>query len=87
MVVQAREAETSMLEISNLSHLFASKVEQQSSEVEMLYTQAEQTSENLQRGNAYVDSAAKHSRDFRLLVLSFLLVASFALLFLDWFYD
>jgi hypothetical protein len=53
----------------------------------MLSQQAEQTSENLVRGNAYLDSAAKHSRDFRLLVLSFLLTASFALLFLDWFYD
>ena len=87
MVEQAREAESSMLEISKLSHLFATKVEQQSTEVEMLSHQAEQTSENLVRGNAYLDSAAKHSRDFRLLVLSFLLIASFALLFLDYFYD
>jgi hypothetical protein len=43
--------------------------------------------ENLVRGNAYLDSAAKHSRDFRLLILSFLLIASFALLFLDYYYD
>ena len=49
--------------------------------------QAEETSENLVRGNQMLDSAAKHSRDFRLLVLSFLITASFALLFLDWYYD
>lgn len=87
MVDQARQAEHSMLEISKLSHLFATKVEQQNTEVELLYQHAEQTSENLVRGNAYLDSAAKHSRDFRLLVLSFLLTASFSLLFLDWYYD
>ena len=87
MVDQARQAESSMLEISKLTHLFATKVEQQNVEVEMLSQHAEQTSENLVRGNAYLDSAAKHSRDFRLLVMSFLLIASFSLLFLDWYYD
>ena len=117
-----------MIEITNLSHSFATKVEEQSSEVETLFTQvcapdrrsepacswlgvlvtmesgrlpctnsdllnarhdvqAEQTSENLVRGNTYLDSAAKHSRDFRLMVLTLLLVASFSLLFLDWYYE
>mmetsp|Transcript_1152 Transcript_1152/g.3183 ORF Transcript_1152/g.3183 Transcript_1152/m.3183 type:complete len:336 (+) Transcript_1152:81-1088(+) len=87
MVEQAREAESRMLEISQLSHSFATKVEEQSSEVETLFEQAEQTSENLVRGNAYLDSAAKHSRDFRLIVLVVLMVSSFCLLFLDWYYD
>ena len=32
--------------------------------------QAEETAENLVRGNELLDSAAKHSRDFRLLVLA-----------------
>lgn len=86
MVEQAREAEGSMLEISKLSHLFATRVEQQSTEVDLLYEHAEHTSENLVRGNASLDSAAKHSRDFRLLVLSFLLISTCALLFLDWYY-
>jgi len=85
-VEQAREAESRMLEISHLSHSFAN-VDQQSSEVEALFKQAEQTSENLVRGNAYLDSATKQSRDFRLLVLSFFLFSSFGLLFLDWYYD
>ena len=67
--------------------LFATKVEQQSSEVEMLFHHAEQTSENLVRGNAYLDSAAKHSRDFRFFALTFLIIASFSLIFLDWYYD
>lgn len=87
MVEQAREAETRMLEISSLSHSFATKVDEQESEVETLFQHAEQTSENLVRGNAYLDSAAKHSRDFRLLVLSILLLSSFGLLFLDWYYE
>lgn len=63
------------------------QIEQQSSDIEQLFRQAEETSENVVRGNQYIDSAAKHSRDFRLLVLAFLITASFALLFLDWFYD
>jgi len=82
----ARRAEASMLEVSSLSHMFASKVEQQSHQVETLFTDAESTSENLTLGNRYIDSAAKHSRDFRLLVLTFLLVASLSLIFLDWYY-
>ena len=86
MVEQAREAEEKMLEISNLSHLFASKVEQQSNEVDMLFVQAEQTAENLASGNAALDSAARHARDFRLMMLTFLITASCALLFLDWYY-
>ena len=44
MVEQARAAESSMLEISQLSHLFATRVEQQTVEIEMLSHQAEQTS-------------------------------------------
>ena len=44
VVEQAREAESSMLEISKLSHLFATKVEQQSIEIDQLAHQAEQTS-------------------------------------------
>ena len=60
---------------------------QHSRDIEQLFRQAEETSENLVRGNQLLDSAAKHSRDFRLLVLSFLITASFALLFLDWWYD
>ncbi|EOD36093.1 hypothetical protein EMIHUDRAFT_226983 [Emiliania huxleyi CCMP1516] len=72
-----RGADASMLEVSSLSHMFASKIEQQSHQ---------STSENLTLGNRYIDSAAKHSRDFRLLVLTFLLVASLSLIFLDWYY-
>ena len=85
MVDQAKEAEGRMLEISNLSHLFASKIEQQSTEVEQLYAQAEATAENLVRGNVNIDAASKHSRDFRLVILTILLVATVSLLFLDWY--
>ena len=74
-----------MLEIANLAHLFASKVEQQAVGVDLLGVHAEATAENMVRGNAYIDSASKHSRDFRLVVLTILLVATFALLFLDWY--
>ena len=75
-----------MLEISNLSHMFASKIEQQSKEVALLDQLTEATAENLVRGNAHIDAASKHSRDFRLVVLTILFVATFALLFLDYYY-
>eukprot|EP00966_Prymnesium_polylepis_P046662 1081741-Prymnesium_polylepis.1 len=84
---QAREAEKSVLEISTLSHLFSSKVDEQAQQIDQLHEIAEQTSENLVSGNQYIDSAAKHSRDFRLWMLTVMLVASFSLLFLDWYYD
>ena len=56
-----------------------------SSAIELLSAHADATAENLVRGNAYIDSASKHSRDFRLVVLTILFVATFALLFLDWY--
>ena len=87
VVEQAREAEQSVLHLSTLSHIFSTKVDEQSHEIARLHESAEQTSENLTKGNNYLDSAAKHSRDFRLYALVFLLSASFSLLFLDWFYD
>jgi hypothetical protein len=49
----ARRAEASMLEVSNLSHLFATKIEQQSHDIEQLSTDAEHTSENIVMGNRY----------------------------------
>ena len=114
-----------VLEISNLSHLLSSKIEQQRHEVgqrtsripagrhalwpalmaaalhicrltasalavppqvELLDQLTESTAENLVRGNAHIDAASKHSRDFRLVVLTFLFVATFSLLFLDAWY-
>ena len=51
----------------------------------MLHRQAEETAENLVRGNAHLDAASKHSRDFRLVILTILLVATVSLLFLDWY--
>ena len=87
MLEDARQAEASMLEISNLSQLFSGKVAQQSHEVDRLVSMAEETSENIVRGNQYIDSAAKHSRDFRFFALTFLIIASFSLIFLDWYYD
>ena len=53
----------------------------------MLHRQAEETAENLVRGNQYLDSAAKHSRDFRLFIITFMLIAAFGMLFLDFYYD
>ena len=57
------------------------------SEIASAVPSAPQTSDNLVKGNEYLDSAAQHARDFRLLVLAFLITASFSLLFLDWYYD
>ncbi|KAL1527760.1 hypothetical protein AB1Y20_009145 [Prymnesium parvum] len=87
MVEQTREAEKSVLEISTLSHLFSSKVDEQTHEIEHLHQIAEQTSENVIKANQSLESAAKHSRDFRLFLITIMLVASFSLLFLDWYYD
>ena len=86
MVTQARQAETHALELSKLNHLFAANIEQQASGVDTLLGNTEQALENIYDGNAHIDSAARHARDSRLFVLTFLLVAIFALAFLDWYY-
>jgi hypothetical protein len=49
--------------------------------------QAVQTSVNVTRGNLHLRQALRYSAAARRYVMVLLLVASFGLLFLDWFYS
>lgn len=48
--------------------------------------QAVKATENISRGNVHLQSAIQHNAAARKYVLALLLLASFALLFFDWYY-
>eukprot|EP00164_Ancoracysta_twista_P012504 GFYU01019645.1.p1 GENE.GFYU01019645.1~~GFYU01019645.1.p1 ORF type:complete len:295 (+),score=45.24 GFYU01019645.1:131-1015(+) len=83
MVDQVRQVEGRMVEISQLSHIFATKVLEQSQEIENIYNLAVQSTQNIEAGNKELDKAAKSGVGFRFMILFFLLFMSFALLVLD----
>lgn len=82
---EARTLESKMLEISELLTLFSEKVAEQHETVEALYEDAQTSHEYLVKSTEQLRSAAAHGVDFRLFVMLFLIIASFSLLFLEWF--
>ena len=84
---RANEAEQRMADIAAMSSQLSHYLHEQDEAIGEIRKDLDVTNDNLQTGNAYLDSAARHSRDFRIFILTFLLVASFSLLFLDWYYD
>ena len=87
MNTMANEAEQRMADIAAMSSQLSHYLHEQDEAIGEIRKDLDVTNDNLQTGNAYLDSAARHSRDFRIFILTFLLVASFSLLFLDWYYD
>lgn len=57
----------------------------QSEQIEKLYTQAVEATQNIGRANVQLGKAVRTNRSARKYLLAFFLVASLALLFLDWF--
>lgn len=82
---QTRMVEQQLAEISNLQMLFASKVQEQETEIESIHNLGMRSTVHMNRAIQHLSGATHKSVDFRLLVLTFLLTASFALLFLDWY--
>ena len=87
MNTMANEAEQRMADIAAMSSQLSHYLHEQDEAIGEIRKDLDVPNDNLQTGNAYLDSAARHSRDFRIFILTFLLVASFSLLFLDWYYD
>eukprot|EP00850_Spirogloea_muscicola_P017687 SM000154S01422 [mRNA] locus=s154:270731:272748:- [translate_table: standard] len=81
----AREAESKMLEMSALSHLFSTHIVQQAHQIEQLYQQAVEATHNVEKGNKELVKTVRSNKDNRTFLLLFLIVASLALLFLDWY--
>tara|TARA_B110000977_G_scaffold201877_1_gene299664 strand:+ start:12473 stop:13495 length:1023 start_codon:yes stop_codon:yes gene_type:complete len=81
---QVRAAEASVVEISALSSLFAQHIHTQAAQIEQLYSQAVESTKNLQTGNVELRKTIKRRGDAQRFVGYLLFLATFLLMFVDW---
>jgi hypothetical protein len=79
---QARQIERSVMEISEMQRFFAAQLSQQNETVEQIAQLAERTRANVDIATGELQRASKRGVSFRTFVMLFLLVCSFALLYL-----
>ncbi|XP_010247314.1 PREDICTED: syntaxin-81-like isoform X3 [Nelumbo nucifera] len=80
-----QETETKMVEMSALNHLMATHVLQQAQQIELLYEQAVEATNNVEMGNKELSQAMQRNSSSRTFLLLFLFVLTFSILFLDWY--
>ncbi|XP_072960462.1 syntaxin-81 [Typha angustifolia] len=80
-----QETETKMVEMSALNHLMSTHVLQQAQQIEHLYEQAVEATNNVERGNKELSQAITRNSSSRTFLLLFLFVLTFSILFLDWY--
>eukprot|EP00897_Mesotaenium_endlicherianum_P003361 jgi/Mesen1/3052/ME000018S02367 len=81
----SREAESKMLDLAALNHMFSTHVLQQTRQIEELYVKAVEATTNISKGNVELRKTVAANRSNRTFLILFFFVASFALLFLDWY--
>ncbi|KAH9620476.1 hypothetical protein KSS87_017963 [Heliosperma pusillum] len=81
----AQQTETKMVEVSALNHLMSTHVLQQSQQIEHLYEQAVEATNNVELGNKELSQAIDRNSSSRTFLLLFLFVLTFSILFLDWY--
>ena len=79
------QAERSLLEISQLQTTLISHLASQTETIERLYEDANDAIGSVEQANAQLREAKRTGRDARFFLLVFLIGASMALLFLDWY--
>ncbi|KAK3807733.1 MAG: hypothetical protein J3Q66DRAFT_356303 [Benniella sp.] len=82
---QVRQLESSMMEISSLHSTIQERLEMQTLQTTRLHEEALTAIGHIDAGNEYLIKAGKRNSSTRKWVLFFLIVASFVLLFLDWY--
>ncbi|KAM3375260.1 syntaxin-81 [Capsicum galapagoense] len=80
-----QETETKMVEMSALNHLMSTHVFQQAQQIELLYEQAVEATQNVALGNKELSQAIQRNSSSRTFLLLFLFVLTFSILFLDWY--
>lgn len=81
----AQETETKMVEMSALNHLMSTHVLQQAQQIEFLYEQAVEATNNVELGNKELSQAIQRNSSSRTFLLLFLFVMTFSIIFLDWY--
>jgi syntaxin 18 len=79
------QAERSLLEISQLQTTLISHLASQTETIERLYDDANDAIGSVEQANTQLKEAKRSGRDARFFLLVFLIGASMALLFLDWY--
>lgn len=79
------QAEQSLLEISQLQTTLISHLASQTETIERLYDDANDAIASVEQANTQLKEAKRSGRDARFFLLVFLIGASMALLFLDWY--
>lgn len=83
----AQRAENKIVELSALSSMFANVVSKQSQQIEQIYTEALKTTKFLEMGNVEMRKTISRRRSGSNYMAFVLFIATFAVLFLDWFND
>ncbi|KAF9109733.1 Syntaxin-18 [Mortierella sp. AM989] len=82
---QVRQLESSMLELSSLHSTIQEHLEAQTLQTNRLHEEALTAIDHIDAGNDQLIKAGKHNKSTRKWILFFLIMASFVLLFLDWY--
>ncbi|XP_047967502.1 syntaxin-81-like isoform X2 [Salvia hispanica] len=85
MLDAVQDTETKMVEMSALNHLMSTHVLQQAQQIEFLYEQAVEATNNVVLGNKELSQAIQRNSSSRTFLLLFLFVLTFSVLFLDWY--
>jgi len=83
----AQRAENKIVELSALSSMFANVVSKQSQQIEQIYTEVLKTTKFLETGNVEMRKTISRRRSGSNYMAFVLFIATFAVLFLDWFND
>ncbi|XP_042019228.1 syntaxin-81-like [Salvia splendens] len=83
MLDAVQDTETKMVEMSALNHLMSTHVLQQAQQIEFLYEQAVEATNNVVLGNKELSQAIQRNSSSRTFLLLFLFVLIFSVLFLD----
>lgn len=82
---QVRQAERTLYQLSKMIGVMSSKITEQETQVEELYSMAFDSTANIQQGNQHLRKAIERGEGSRFMSLFIIALASFALLFLDWY--
>ncbi|PIA54481.1 hypothetical protein AQUCO_00900791v1 [Aquilegia coerulea] len=80
-----QETETKMVEMSALNHLMSTHILKQAQQIELLYEQAVEATNNVELGNKELSQAIQRNSSSRTFIILFVLVLAFSIIFLDWY--
>jgi syntaxin 18 len=79
--------EKSVMEIATLNQLFSSLISSQAQAIETVYDNAVEASFHISTGNQYLEKTIRVNKSTQYYIFVILAVATFCLLFFDWFYS